>query len=94
MLIFILLVLCGIWAGSVASGRGANAVGWFFLGCLLPILFVPLAYTVGKECGSCRKKIHGRASICPHCMTRQTTQPDRSAAEQVADAQEAMAAKE
>lgn len=76
MIVVIVAVLCGVWAGVVASNRGGSGFWWFVGGCLLAILFVPLAYTVGKECGGCRKKIHREASLCPHCMTRQTSGTD------------------
>ena len=67
---FAFWIVCGCFAGIVASQRGANGGLWLALG----FLFGPLAFAAsfvaptGRTCPHCRSWIHPEATTCPRCQ--------------------------
>ena len=49
----------GIITSVVANSRGRNAVGWFFAGCAMFILAIPILLVLPRLDGQ----------TCPHCKT-------------------------
>ena len=63
----IVWICFGFAAGITGSNRGGSQASWFFCGLLLGPIGWGLAFTAGRQCGKCRKKIHLQAVICPYC---------------------------
>jgi hypothetical protein len=73
--VFLLLwIVLGIIGGMIGKEKGRSGDG-FCLGIVLgPIglIIIALMRPVGeKECPHCRSKIHGEATVCPHCQREQ-----------------------
>lgn len=47
-IVLVLAVLFGIVTAAIASGRGRNGLGWFFIGALLGIFGVIIAAVLPK----------------------------------------------
>ena len=60
-------ILCGIGAAVVTSNRGSSGCLWFGLGVILGPIGWALAFTEGKRCPQCDRKISSRAEVCPYC---------------------------
>lgn len=67
----VIMILCvfGVIAAVIADNRGGGWFGWFVAGFFLGPIGVGLAFTIGKRCTKCQKKIHKNANICPYCQT-------------------------
>jgi hypothetical protein len=73
---------CAIVTAIVASSKGRSGIGWFILGCLLPLFALllvalmpaikardPLAPSPSTHvrCPDCREFVYKDASKCKHC---------------------------
>src|SRR6266699_3456512 len=63
-------IVCGIAAAVIASNRGANGCLWFGFGILFGPFGLVFSFAAGsdRQCPSCRKNIHEKATRCPHCQ--------------------------
>lgn len=72
---FGIALCCGIASAMIASSKGRNAAGWFFLGLILGPFGLVFALIVGKEgpsneerrCPYCAEFIKKGAIVCKHC---------------------------
>ena len=78
------VIIWGIAGAVIASKRGRNPVGWFFMGAgflffgLFLLLLLPPLGGEYKRCPNCAQIIGIGARVCPHCQysfqTRKTNQ--------------------
>ena len=45
----ILAIICGTWAGAVATGKGRSMQWWFIIGFFLPVIGVIAAYIAPRK---------------------------------------------
>ena len=72
-------LLFGICAAIVASNRGQSGCLWFGLGVLLGPIGFALAFTGGRKCPECAKRISTEAKTCPYCRTKLETPASKAA---------------
>lgn len=71
----LVVICCGIASAMVASSKGRDTVGWFFLGLILGPFGLIFALLVGRvgpakgetKCPFCAEFIKKEAVVCKHC---------------------------
>jgi hypothetical protein len=66
----------------IAEHKGRSVGGWFLLGALLPVAFLPavlLLPSCKPRCEACRKHVEPDARLCPYCRTERALLLDRRA---------------
>lgn len=70
-IVILIWLICGIAAGMIANGRGANGCLWFGLGILIGPFGLAASFFSGSDrvCHACRKNVHKDATKCPYCQS-------------------------
>ena len=87
MEIVALLAVFGAISAAIASNRGSSVFGFFFVGVMLGPIGIVLALVQGANCSACRKRIHTKATVCPHCQTGQQAMDSKESEPQPAPIQ-------
>jgi len=88
---FILWLALSLIPAVIASKRGREGIGWFFIGVLIsPLLATVILFAVEdlskRQCPACGQQIPVGAQVCPFCKKDLTTQSVSSAGEFKPDA--------
>ena len=74
-------VISGFVCASLASKKGRDGLGWFFVGFFFLPIAIPFALIASpvrekmesmKVCDSCKERINAEASKCPYCQSSVT----------------------
>ncbi|MDA6066701.1 hypothetical protein OH214_06130 [Idiomarina abyssalis] len=89
--IFIVLLpalISGLASAIIASQKGRDGFGWFFVGVLFMPIAIPFALVASpirsnieslKACNFCKELINQKAVKCPHCQSELKNYSEKSA---------------
>lgn len=90
-IIFIILLpalISGFVSAVIASQKGRDGFGWFFVGVFFAPIAIPFALVASpirsnmeslKACDFCKELINHKAVKCPHCLSELTNHTEKVA---------------